>query len=600
MPVSGMGNLGLGGRRSTARAAVVGSAVLALVGVSVGVMQQARAADSPTPELPNLVADPTDNISLGVDSSPGAERLLLRFNGYIQNVGPGAVDFRGSRAAPTISKQVEEEVARAREDEAELPQSVEEELATPRMAVSQRLFTTGQPANDVERPHVEEPSSGEMIYVNADGHHHWHLQHVAKYSLWNADKTAEVAPAQKVGFCLDDSQHVEEGVGPIGPVYSSVGQAFCQRYNPDATSVYEGISAGWRDVYPAGIAFQWVDVSDVLPGEYWIREDVNPEGVVKEAGGANAPAYSASPVTIPGFDAQARSLTVSTEGPHEITLSATAWDDTDTPAYTVLSEPLHGTLGPVEGNRVSYTPTPGYSGPDSFTYAAADPASSFPLSPAQATVSIEDIGSISPPSVTILGAPASIQAGDSVQLSASVSGTTSGVIWHAAGGAITREGLYTAPAKPPSSGSATVTARLSRHRKITDRISIAILAPAPNAGAAELTPVTAPQGKARPHTHARSRRGGVLHRSRRRAGSRLATVAVSGAPMRIIAGTAVQLSATTTRGVQAFTWSASAGSVTPEGVSGRTALYRARPISLPAPASRSVRARAMGGRSASR
>ncbi len=243
------------------------------------------------------------------------------------------------------------------------------------MAVSQRLFTTDQPANDVERPHVEEPSSGEMIYVNADGHHHWHLQHVAKFSLWNADKTAEVAPAQKVGFCLDDSQHVEEGVGPIGPVYSSVGQAFCQRYNPDATSVYEGISAGWRDVYPAGIAFQWVDVSDVLPGEYWIREDVNPEGVVKEAGGANAPAYSASPVTIPGFDAQARSLTVSTEGAHEIALSATAWDDTDTPAYSVLSEPLHGTLGPVEGNRVSYTPTPGYSGPDSFTYAATDPAS---------------------------------------------------------------------------------------------------------------------------------------------------------------------------------------------------------------------------------
>ena len=381
MPLSGIGNLGLGGRRSTVRAAVVGSVLLTLAGISVGLMQEAHAADSATPELPNLVADPPDDVSLGVDSSAGSERLLLRFNGYIQNVGPGALDFRGSRSAPTISKKVEEEVATAKENHTELPQKVEEELASPRMNVSQRLFTTDQPENEVERPHIEEPSTGEMVYVNADGHHHWHLQHVARYSLWNAAKTAEVAPAQKVGFCLDDSQHVEEGVGPIGPVYSSAGQSFCQRYNPDATSVYQGISRGWRDVYPAGIAFQWVDVSDVMPGEYWIREDVNPEGIVKETGGANAPAYSASPVTIPGFDAQPRSVTISTEGAHELALSATAWGDTNTPAYSVIEQPLHGKLGSVEGDRVTYTPTPGYSGPDSFTYAALTPRARSRLAP---------------------------------------------------------------------------------------------------------------------------------------------------------------------------------------------------------------------------
>jgi len=55
----------------------------------------------------------------------------------------------------------------------------------------------------------EEPSAAELIYVTADGHEHWHLQRAAKYSLWNLAKSAEVAPAMKVGFCLDDSEHVE-------------------------------------------------------------------------------------------------------------------------------------------------------------------------------------------------------------------------------------------------------------------------------------------------------------------------------------------------------------------------------------------------------
>jgi hypothetical protein len=598
--VSGIGNLGLGGRRSTVRVAVVGSILLTLVGVSVGLMQEAHAADSPSPELPNLVADPPDDVSLGVDSSAGSERLLLRFNGYIQNVGPGALDFRGSRAAPSISKKVEEEVETAKEDQTELPQRVEEELASPRMNVSQRLFTTNQPENDVERPHVEEPSPGEMVYVNADGHHHWHLQHVARYSLWNAAKTAEVAPAQKVGFCLDDSQHVEEGVGPVGPVYSAAGQSFCQRYNPDATSVYQGISAGWRDIYPAGIAFQWVDVSDVVPGEYWIREDVNPDGVVKEEGGANAPAYSASPVIIPGFDAQARSLTISTEGPHEVTLSATAWGDTDTPAYSVLSQPLHGKLGTVEGNHVTYTPTPGYSGPDSFTYAAADPASPFPLSPAAATVSIEDIGSLSEPSVTILGAPVSMQAGTSVQLSASVIGSTSDIRWHATASTITGQGLYTAPTEPPASGTETVTARLSRSHKVVDHVSIAITPATAVPGAAPLAgkPLAGTPGDARSRVGARRRRRRALPRSRRHQNASLATVAISGAPSRMIAGTGVQLTANTTRAVRTLTWTASAGSFIPEGRLGRTAVYRA-PSDEPPGTRVTIRARPRGERAVS-
>jgi hypothetical protein len=384
-----------------ARAVVWWAPVLAvLLGLSLaGVNLQALQAhaSSSEPLLPNLVADPPDNTSLATDSSTGTTRLLLRFNGYVHNIGPGALDFRGAREAPKVSQKTTEEVEHAREHEESLPQKTEEELATPPMKLFQRLFTTneGKPEESekyLARPHLEEPSSGEMIYVNADGHHHWHLQKVAKYSLWNAAKTAEVAPAQKVGFCLEDSQHVETAIGPKTAVYADnvpPYRDFCQQYRPNATSVYEGISPGWRDVYSSELAFQWVDVSNVLPGEYWLREDVNPLGVVKEAAGANTPAYATSPTIVPGFDALAQTTSTRVGEATTVSLTAKAWSDSTTPKYAIVSQPKHGKLGALSKNLITYTPEAGYTGTDSFTFSAADPNSQFPTNPAVATVSIE-------------------------------------------------------------------------------------------------------------------------------------------------------------------------------------------------------------------
>jgi hypothetical protein len=270
--------------------------------------------------LPNLVADPPDGATLVTSSTEAGARLLLRFNGYLHNAGPGALDIRGSRAAPKAAgidaNELTEEVESNKRREQSLPPALEQELATPAMSVSQRLFTTneGNPSVSgqyIERAHYEEPSAGEMVYSNADGHHHWHLQRVAKYSLWNAGKSAEVAPSQKVGFCLDDSQHVEAGKGPSTAVYANdmpPYPGFCRRFRPDSTSVYEGISPGWRDVYERELAWQWVDVSDVLPGEYWLREDVDPGAVIKQTGGGAKYEYSKSPTVIPGFKPKRRRL----------------------------------------------------------------------------------------------------------------------------------------------------------------------------------------------------------------------------------------------------------------------------------------------------
>ncbi len=496
--------------------------VLAVTLLFVVVGSQARGSNPPPPLLPNLVATPPEEVEFetsnndgDLSKTPEEARLLLRFNGYLHNDGSGALDMQGSRAEPKFSPAAEPtarmEVERREtelrefsegkrseeEPRYELSEKTEQELSSPRMDVFQRLYTeAGKPPvppeqtqkynkeNEIylKRNNEEVASSAEMLFVNADGHHHWHLQHVAKYSLWNAAKTAEVAPAQKVGFCLEDSEHVEASKGPPGAVYSddvAPYRDFCQRYKPYTTSVYEGISPGWRDDYEYRLGFQWVDVSDVLPGEYWLREEVNPEGKILEEDRGEKAAYATEPTIVSGFDALPQAVSTPVGEPVTITATSTRWEreyePIGRPDYAIVSQPRHGTLTPIgRTDQVTYTPEAGYVGPDSYTFSASDPNSEFPRNPEVATVSIE-VGTPAP-SVAISGAPAEMIAGTSVQLSALLSNDSPGVTWSASSGSITSGGLYTAPAEPPIGGAVVIAARGAGGAE--DRVMV-LIRPAP-------------------------------------------------------------------------------------------------------------------------
>ena len=139
-----------------------------------------------------------------------------------------------------------------------------------------------------------------MVWEPEDGHDHWHIQHAARYSLWSADRAAMVAPAMKVGFCLIDSQHVDSH-GPGSRVYTLAANDFCAQGDPQVPSLVEGISAGWRDVYVRSLAFQWVDVSDVQPGTYWLRAEVDPDNWARESSESNAPALCHERLHDPGL-----------------------------------------------------------------------------------------------------------------------------------------------------------------------------------------------------------------------------------------------------------------------------------------------------------
>jgi hypothetical protein len=446
----------------------------------------APAAEAPA-LLPRLVADPPDGALLVTSGQEDSTRLLLRFNGYVHNAGSGAVEFRGGRAAPQADgltqTQLNAEVREYGRREESLPVGLEEELATPAMNVSQRLYTTnaGNPSSPqtyLERAHVERPSDGQLIYSSSDGHHHWHLQKVARYSLWNADRGAEVASAQKVGFCLNDSEHVEPGKGPSSAVYRPVWPetGSCRRFEPNATAVYQGISPGWRDVYDRGLAFQWIDVSELAPGEYWLREEVDPGEVVIQEGGP-ASAFAATTSIVPGFDAQPQAVALEDDSPSTITLSARGYGESELPTYAIATGPAHGTLSPVEGDQVTYTPDPGFAGSDSFTFSASDPDSAFPDHPVLAAVSLAVASRA--PSISISGSQAAVRAGTSLALTAAVTNDDGGVEWEASGGSIQPAGedglqaLFDAP-QNANEGSVAITARLRDDPAVSDSRSIEI------------------------------------------------------------------------------------------------------------------------------
>jgi hypothetical protein len=94
----------------------------------------------------------------------------------------------------------------------------------------------------------------------------------------------------------------------------------------------------------------------------------------------------------------------------------------------------------------------------------------------QGPVGFQAIGfNTSQPAVTIEGAPTSMVAGTSVQLSAHVSNDSPTVTWKASAGSITTGGLYTAPAEPPAGGTVVVSATTAKgaHDQRTIQITAA-------------------------------------------------------------------------------------------------------------------------------
>ena len=142
------------------------------------------------------------------------------------------------------------------------------------MTVSQRIRTSAGSSREVGTPAV--------MFWAGDGHDHWHVRDVEAYRLIRLDNGRRVGTGAKHGFCYFDNTTYRLGLAgaPSAPVYGGCGRAGDLR-------VKTGLSVGWGDTYPAGIAFQWIDVTGLKSGRYRLRAIADPANWFAETNNAN-------------------------------------------------------------------------------------------------------------------------------------------------------------------------------------------------------------------------------------------------------------------------------------------------------------------------
>jgi hypothetical protein len=112
------------------------------------------------------------------------------------------------------------------------------------------------------------PTSGNPLWEFDACHGHYHFESYAQYDLVDAATSQALPIGVKNGFCLRDNE-----------AWDAAGaNSACDLYDCDS----QGISAGCADVYDAALDCQWVDITDVSPGDYTLRVMTNPNAQISE------------------------------------------------------------------------------------------------------------------------------------------------------------------------------------------------------------------------------------------------------------------------------------------------------------------------------
>ncbi|XP_051893793.1 protein-lysine 6-oxidase-like [Pristis pectinata] len=98
-------------------------------------------------------------------------------------------------------------------------------------------------------------------------HQHYHsMDQFSHYDLLEATSHRKVAQGHKASFCLEDTT-CDPGIR--------------RRYA--CTAHTQGLGPGCYDTYNADIDCQWIDITDVVPGNYILKVSVNPGFLVPES-----------------------------------------------------------------------------------------------------------------------------------------------------------------------------------------------------------------------------------------------------------------------------------------------------------------------------
>ncbi|HMJ90093.1 MAG TPA: lysyl oxidase family protein, partial [Candidatus Acidoferrum sp.] len=163
-------------------------------------------------------------------------RVLLRIASATPNIGEGKLEMRGSSTTP---------------------------------GVYQRVFRSDGTWWD--------RLAGQFTFH--PGHQHLHYDNWMNFNLRGAttnDGVGDVlVTGDKTSFAIIDLVRYDATLpgAPASPQYIG--------------GLVQGLSVGWADVYGANLTDQWVDVTDVPPGRYWLEAVVDPANNILESNETN-------------------------------------------------------------------------------------------------------------------------------------------------------------------------------------------------------------------------------------------------------------------------------------------------------------------------
>jgi dipeptidyl aminopeptidase/acylaminoacyl peptidase len=212
-----------------------------LDGVARRVTSGAAPAWRRVPTSAELLPDLDQRAPAGVTLSRAGGRLRLAFASAVDNVGRGSVWIRGVRDGRGGMR-------------------------------ADQLVTLA--AGGVER----NLAVGRLRYTASPDHSHWHLMQFERYELRRQRDFALVASDRKTGFCLADHYGHALQVRPVAPRF--LGN--CGPGNVRLRTVDQGSSVGYTDRYPAHFHGQYVDVTRVPSGVYYLVHRANPSNLLRE------------------------------------------------------------------------------------------------------------------------------------------------------------------------------------------------------------------------------------------------------------------------------------------------------------------------------
>src|SRR4051794_357320 len=200
------------------------------------------AADAAAPLLPDLTQATPSQLGVATDG----RHYHLGFESVAYNVGDGPLRIVGSR----------------------------DSRDQPTMAAAQVI-------DQDDDTQVRREGIGQMRYVDAITHRHWHYLKFDTYSLRRPDGSL-ARPDQKTGFCLGDRVTAPTPTPlPNMHPYAEYGGG-CGYDSPELMRVEEGIAVGYGDNYGPQVEGQFVDLTHVPAGRYVLVHRVNADGALLE------------------------------------------------------------------------------------------------------------------------------------------------------------------------------------------------------------------------------------------------------------------------------------------------------------------------------